>query len=249
MTEPYRERFSTLKHMAKSPAHYWHARNNAFEQTAAMRFGSLVHALVLGGYYAVFEGATRRGKEWDAFQLANAGKLIVKSDELASAKQVAHAVMTDPVAAPLLVGEHEKYIEWEHMGRPFRSTLDVLGKTWIADLKTTTNASPELFAYHARRMNYHAQMATYAEAVGGMPSTGAWIDCYLLAVEINPPHGVTVHRLTPRAIDMGRRSLALWHERVRQCEDEGVWPGYCQSVIDLDVEADVELTFGEDVLE
>ena len=84
-------RFSNLRLMAKSPAHYRAALDGEREDTLAMRLGRLVHALVLGGDYLVWDG-TRRGKEWDRFAEENAGREIVTASELAQAEPVAAAV-------------------------------------------------------------------------------------------------------------------------------------------------------------
>jgi hypothetical protein len=56
--------FSRLKLMAMSPAHY---RAAAKRGTAAMGFGTVVHALVLGGDAIVYDGE-RKGGAWSAFK-------------------------------------------------------------------------------------------------------------------------------------------------------------------------------------
>ena len=264
----YRERISTLKSMAQSPAHYWHARNNPRPKTASMTLGSLVHALVLGGDYFLFDGDVRRGKAWDSCQ-AHAQEdwaakrkphepeepLIVKGSELELAQNIAASVLNDPLARPFLVGKREHYIEFDLDGRPFRSTLDVLGADFVCDLKTTTNASPDLFPHHARRLRYDAQLATYAEAAAhemGLARSDDLpppIRCCLVVVEVSAPFAVSVFQYTPTAIMQARKSVRLWNERAVQCEKENAWPGYCQSIVDLDAEVDTELTFGEDGLE
>ncbi len=264
----YRERISTLKSMAQSPAHYWHARNNPRPKTAAMTLGSLVHALVLGGRYDVFEGAVRRGKEWDRFEAdARAAwiadrkpwepeePLIVKVEELDKAREIAASVLNHPLATPLLIGKREHYIEFDLDGRPFRSTLDVLGADFVTDLKTSSSSSPDLFPHHARRLRYDAQLATYAEAAAhemGLTRSDDLpppIRCFLTVVETAAPYVVTVLQYTPTAIMQARKSVRLWNERAIQCERENAWPGYAQSIIDLDVEQEIELEFAEDGLE
>ena len=239
-------RFSNLRLMAKSPAHYRAALDGEREDTLAMRLGRLVHALVLGGDYLVWDG-TRRGKEWDRFAEENAGREIVTASELAQAEPVAAAVSASELAAPLLDGAHEQTIEWEIGGRKCQGRLDVLNAAFITDLKSTTNAEPEWFSRHGAKMGYHAQLAWYAD---GAKAAGLVIAprCYVVAVEMKPPHVVTCLELTPHALDMGRRAYRLWWERLMVCERSDYWPGYVEGIAPLDVPEDETLWIdGEEV--
>ncbi|HYF25325.1 MAG TPA: hypothetical protein VD931_06265, partial [Baekduia sp.] len=56
-------------------------------------------------------------------------------------------------------------------------------------------------------------------------------------------------RLTSRALEQGERLWRLWFERFQVCEQSGYWPAYAESVVDLDVPDDVELTFSDEALE
>lgn len=231
-------RWSELKHMARSPAHFRAAYTDPPEQSPAMRFGALVHALALRhGDFAVFEGERRAGKEWDRFRDANPGKMIVKASEVAEAQRVVSAVETDPVAAPLLRGLYEHELEWEHCGRRCAGRLDILHDA-LVDLKTTNCAEPAYFSRAALRLGYHAQAAHYsngARANGHDLPHGAFI----IAVETSAPFAVTVMHITPRTLEEGQKLLRSWLERVIACEAAGEWPGYRQTVIDLEVpEAD-----------
>lgn len=65
-----RVHYSRLKLMSLSPAHYAAYER---EQTPAMRIGTLVHALALGGEVIVYDGE-RRGAAWTAFSALVAGE-------------------------------------------------------------------------------------------------------------------------------------------------------------------------------
>src|ERR1700690_1852895 len=72
-------RFSRLRLMGKSPAHYKHGY---VAGTKPMLVGSAVHAALLGGPAVVVWDGVRRGKDYDAFvsdQLA--GTLILSEGE------------------------------------------------------------------------------------------------------------------------------------------------------------------------
>lgn len=188
-------RFSELKQMARSPAHYSCALKTPFVQTAPMRLGSLGHACKLGGTFAVFDGV-RRGKAWEAFQEEHAGELIVTPDELATAQAIRDALDRNPLAVAALTGRHEVELFRDFAGRKLGGTLDVLGDGFITDLKTTHDASPDRFPWQLRKMHYDAQLSWYAELAKA--NGYAVHECRVVAVETKPPYAVTVFRVMPR---------------------------------------------------
>lgn len=236
--------FSTLKHMARSAAHYREACLTPFEPTAAMRLGTLVHKLVLGGDYTVFPG-DRRGKDWENFRYENQHKEIFTYAELLRAKSAALAVANDPVAAKWLLGKHEQSMTWNALGYPCKGTLDVLGEDFVCDLKTTSSTDPVVLTHHARKLWYHAQLAWY---LGGARANGHDVRAAaLVCVEMEAPHPVTVVRVMPRAIEQGLNAIRSWIERLESCEANGTWPGYVDSEIDLDVDETRLLIDGEEL--
>lgn len=57
-------------------------------------------------------------------------------------------------------------------------------------------------------------------------------------------------RLTPRALEEGEKLNRSWIERLDGCELADEWPGYTQSILDLDVPDDASdalLIDGEEV--
>lgn len=240
-------RFSELKRMALSPAHFRAAYEDPIEQTPYMRFGSLVHALLLrGDSFEVYDGE-RRGNAWKDFKAkVPEGKLIVTASEHAEALRVSTAVLNDPVARPLVEGLHETEITWEMLGRKCAGRVDILGQIDLVDLKLTHFAQPEYFARFALRSAYHAQVAWYGD---GARANGHSIErAHIIAVESKPPFAVVVMPVTPRALEEGRKMIRLWIERLGVCEAAGEWPGYTQCPIPLDVVEDAGLIIeGEEV--
>lgn len=236
--------WSLLKLMAQSPAHVLYAATHEFDPTPHMRFGTLCHALTLGGDVVVYEGE-RRGNAWKAFQAEHEGRFIVTSSEHAEARVIADAVLSDPVAAPLLAGRHEVAWEANMFGRPCGGRIDVAGPATV-DLKTTNDASPFRFANACRRMAYHAQLAWYSDARRALGEDPG--EAFIVGVETKPPYLVTVFRVTPRMLEEGRKLNRLWLERLEACERANEWPGYVQSALDLDVVEDVDLIIdGEEI--
>ena len=236
-------RFSRLKLMSRSPAHY-----AAYEQeeTASIEKGRALHALVLGGPRVVcYPGAVRRGKEYEAYAEKFSDALILNRSDYASAMGMAEAVKAHPRAMELLQGSPEVELDWSFLGRACQSHIDVVGSDYLTELKSTRNCHPDRFKWQARQLGYHAQLAFYDEAVrfsGSEPRAH-----YIVAVESSAPFVVTTLRLTDRMLDEGRRLVRLWMERLLACEAAGAWPGYCESTVDLDVpEDDAELTFADE---
>ena len=245
---PLLVRFSELKAMSRSAAHFRAAYEHPIEASAAMRFGTLVHSLILGGMrFAVFDGARRAGKAWDAFEEEHAGDLIVTAPELDRGLEIARKVQRHPFAGPMLDGKCEHELRWKFAGRDCGGRLDVLGGTFITDVKTSASAQPEWFTRQAIRMAYHAQGAWYRE---GARRNGVEVHAVnLIAVEIKPPFAVTCFSLTNRALEEGDKLCRIWIEQLNNCEGAqsgGYWPEYADFVVPLDVPEELDLTYGEE---
>jgi hypothetical protein len=233
-------RFSRLKAMSASPAHYYAACQRATneEETLAMRLGSGVHALVLDQPVVLFPGR-RAGEKWDQFQAANAGAVILNQREWAEAFAMASSILRHKEAATLLLDgtTREELIEWSFLGRACSSRVDARSRYHLAELKTARTSKPGLFARDAIRMHYHGQCAFYDAAnvaTGGEP----FANVYVIAVEKTDPFPVTVYRLTERALERGRQTNRLWFEQLLACESANEWPGYAESIVDLDTPDD-----------
>jgi hypothetical protein len=237
-------RFSTLKMLAKSPLHYWHAVQHGYDESLSMRLGSGTHAILFDQPYAVFTGPVRRGKDWDAFKADHDGAVILNAKEHATAQAMVKAIRSNVRALALIShGDVEKRIDWTWQDRAFRSTPDVAGRV-LVDLKCLKSAEPDQVMWQSRRMHYHVQAALYRRALA---SIGRDIrEAFLIVVENKAPHPVTVFQFTETALEQGDKTSALWMEKLRSCEEHGVYGGYVQTVVDLDLPAANELLFDED---
>lgn len=251
---PERVRFSSLKRLLTSPAHYRAGIVEPRDPSAAMQFGTLVHALVLGGGRVRVYDGERRGNAWKDWKAENASpdgtpnedaNLLVTSKERDRATRVAEAIAAKSCAAEKLGGEMERQLKWRWHGRDCQGRLDVLGARWVCDVKVGHTAQPARFLHLSHRMLYHAQLAWYRI---GMRENG--IDCdsaYVLACETYPPFAVTSFRLTERALEEGEKTCLFLMERLAVCEADDHWPDYAQNDVDLDVpEAEPELVYGEE---
>lgn len=232
-------RFSTLKLFAQSPLHYWYGCQNQFEETLSMRVGSGAHALLFNQPYVVWNGKVRNGAKWDAFESDHAGKVILNQRELEQSRAMADAIRSHETASRLLFTPgtiHEQRIDWEWQGRAFRSTPDAYNRTTLVDLKCLRSAEPDKVMWQSSKMFYHCQAALYRRCLNSLSNSVK--DAYLVVVENRPPHPVSVFRFTETALEAGDRACALWLEQLRACEQSGVYPGYTQTIVDLELPGD-----------
>lgn len=240
LAEPVR--FSRLKWFAESAAHYL---ADVRKNTVCMEMGSAVDALILGTHeVCAYPGPVRRGKEWEKFKSDNADKMIITKKEFVAAEGMRDSVMDNPHAVRFLSGQRQKEIEWEYLGRKCVSHLDNVAEDWafVTELKSSQTSNPGKFRWKALKMAYHAQLAFYRLAVEYVTGTKPR-SAYIVAVESTAPYVTTVMRLTDRALELGERLVRIWFETLLTCEKSNEWPGYAQSIVELDAPDDVDLEF------
>lgn len=236
-------RFSHLRAYGRSPMHGHHARTTEMKPNPAMELGSAVHALILRNKpVCAYPGPQRRGKEYAAFAEDNPGSIILTSAEYEKASQMANAVRKCKLAEPLLAGTVEETILFDWMGLPCRATPDVRGDNYLTELKTSSNADPAKFVWHALRQHYHAQMRMQQIACANEQ-----MECYIVCVESAAPYPVSVFRMDEKALEAGEKMLILWAERLKTCEQSESYPPYAQHItpIELPEESDLDLVFPE----
>lgn len=239
-------RFSNLKAMARSAAHYRHAVEVQREDARHMRLGRALHCLLLGGKpLAVYPGKVRRGKEWEAFLSARPDHEIILANDLPEVQGMERSVRKNRDAMALLDGIRETRLEWEFLGRKCAGTPDAHDES-VVELKSAQCSEPRRFARDGLWFGYHAQLAWYRMGIH-LAGIGEPRDAYIIAAESSPPHPVTVMKLTARALEQGDKLCRLWMERLIACEQANEWPGYVQGIVDFDVPDDeIELKFEDD---
>jgi hypothetical protein len=232
-----RVHFSDLKLMALSAAKYRWAIEHPSEETRAMRIGTAVHHLVLGGSarVAVWEG-DRRKKGYAEWETAQDGATCLTRAEADEAQATADAVLAHEGAQMLLAGcVCEQPLAWEWQGIEFATRgIDAYAPGRIVELKTTKSSQPDRFMRDATARAYHAQLALYRI---GLRATGIDINrAAIIAVENNQDHDVTILELSERTLQEGEKLLVSWCERYRACVAARIWPGYVQSPVVWDVD-------------
>ena len=228
--------WSTLKHLRRSPRHYLHALTSEREDTPRLALGRAAHTATLEPHrwadeYAVYPGARRAGKEWDAFEASAGERTILKATEADQAQRIAQAVHAHPRAHALLTGgKAEHVIKWDESGIPCKARLDYLGAA-VVDLKTCGDASPREVGRTAASMGYHCQLAWYRRGVHAV--TGQWLDAYIIAVEVAPPHDVGVYRVGAEALALANDIIDELLATLAECRTRETWPGACPDESEL----------------
>lgn len=236
MTLPVR--FSHLRAYGRSPMHGQHARTVEAEETVAMERGTAVHALIFGTRQVCgFPGKKRAGKEYEAFAAEHSDYEILTMAEYNKALRMADAVRACKLAEPYLRGVYEETLRFTWMAMECRATPDVRSTGHLTELKTSASSEPVKFTWQALRMAYHAQMRMQQIAVGEK------LPCFIVCVESDEPHPVTVFEIDKRTLEIGERLLILWAERLKACEAADQFPPYAQSVWPLVAPEDFELDY------
>ena len=221
-----------LRAYGRSPLHGQHARAAEADETYAMERGSAVHALLFKTTKVCgYPGAVRRGKEYEAFVREHPDTLILTKAEYDKALRMASAVAECKLAEPYLRGVYEETLLFRWNGLECRSTPDVRGADFVTELKTAATSDPSRFVWHARRMHYHAQLRF--EEYGCRANGYGVLDHWIVCVESDAPHPVTVFHLEPEAREEGEKLLTLWAERLKNCEASQVYPPYVDCIVPL----------------
>lgn len=200
------------------------------EPTAAMRTGTLIHTAVLeparfSEKSHVWTDGAKKGKAYNEFKAEKDPFWILNGTESAKVEAIKEAVWSDPDAYRIIEGgEIEVTKQWDDLAcGPCKARIDVVGKDYIADLKTTSQIEPDRFASQCAQLGYHLQMGFYARAVD--PSPDKTIKVYIIAVETAPPYDVAVFELSPFAVKAGcDRALEIACEYC-DCVQRGEFPG------------------------
>lgn len=235
-----------LDWFAKSPEHYrdYRAGILAEEQTDAMKFGSLLHALVFedrrdfvvfpvtypsGNEMKPWHGGANYCKAWETEQTLP----VVSQHEALLLGRWSEAILKHPLAAPLLKEgkpEVSMFATDPDTGLLLKCRSDWQRPKGIVDLKTTTNAATWAFSREIHQRRYHVQAAMNCHVAGllglDMP------DFYFIALEKGEVPRINVRLLSQKAIGLGLVELNSSLVELAECLETNRWPGYCGDEIE-----------------
>lgn len=223
----------------KSPAHLRAYLDGARgEETEPQFKGTLIHAVILepdsvGSRYYLEpdgDGRTKAVKEARAEAAAlNPGKIPVRKADLDLAIAIRDSVYSHKAARALLEaeGEVERSVFWRHdeTGEQCKARLDKLSarKCFIADVKSTRDASPSAFAKSIVNYRYDVQADHYTEPLHDMRFV-------FIAVEKTPPYAVAVYAVSREILALGQSRRAPNMRTYAECKASGKWPAYPETI-------------------
>lgn len=223
---------SGAKVLLASPERFAHERDHGRPSKRAFDVGSLTHALILRSkddridIVDAYDWRTKAAQTRQAESRA-AQRIPVHRGDLLAASKVARAVRRHPLAGAIFAhGRPEVSMYWRdaETGVTCRGRIDWVHERALVDLKTVGRyggADPGAFGRAAASFDYPMQAAAYTEGWGAL--TGEMLDFVTVAVELDPPHFVTVGRYSTADIEAGRErwraALRIFADR----ESSGVW--------------------------
>lgn len=198
--------------------------------------GTLAHALILEGSLDHLvhrvdakDWRTKAAKE-ERDQAYNNDMIPINNSEadsiLAPVEAMRDAVMAHPIAKDLLTGHvPEVSLFWETDGVPLKARLDAQHPTRgvVADLKTVRSARPNDVRKQISDLGYYIQARHYLNGLKEV--TGFEPEWYFVTVGKTEPYPVSVHRMTPEALQQGQARIDYALARYKQAQEHG-WTGY-----------------------
>lgn len=215
---------SDWKLFARSPSLYERhcIKGVPIKPNASMEFGNMVDACVFhrDGFAAkvaiapqdvLSKRGTRQGRKFQEWAAQHEGRVILThKDPLANVLE-AIAGHEEAMGVFNAEGESQPAIRWESTVDGItvkrKAKLDKLPNdlSFLADLKTTRDPSPESFAKDIINFGYHTQAVWYQDAVEAI--SGVRPPFLIVAVQNCEPYDVEVYKLNDAFLELGRRKI------------------------------------------
>lgn len=204
------------------------------KQTAALRWGSLVHLRVLepDDFFRCVgvkrEGLTRRGNAGKAeiAELEADGVRLVTLAERRCLEGIYDAVMMHPTAGRIVDAcDKEAPYTWTDAATSLecRCKFDLVRPEsgYIADLKTTDDPEPIAFGQSAAKYGYHQQANYYSRPVAELCGRDPRYD--IIAVRSEPPHEVAIYTVSLFQRAAAEKKIAATMQRIAAAMTTGDW--------------------------
>lgn len=204
-------------------------------KAAAISLGVRVDALTKDELKAAIMAADAESKfrfKEDVFQAVYGEKIILTDEQMQAIIKMRQKAQSHKGARRLLQkGKPELTAYWDDpvtgircKCRPDFLMDDGKSLTGILDVKSTLNASINVFARSIGRYDYDLQAAFYTDAVKEL--TGLTLPFYFLASEKSGPHETAVYKASEAMIVTGRKKYRAALELLQWCREKGEYPGY-----------------------
>lgn len=237
---------SALVSFKRSPLHYWHEYLRAGtvrpESSEAMVFGNALHCLVLEpkefhNRHYLFEKLERRSKAgknyYDSYVTKAMNRQLISFEDYYKLEAMQKAIDNHPAAFKLIENaKYETSLYWTdaETGILCKCRPDIWATNYIADLKTTFDASADVFQREVFKYNYHLQAAMIHEGIKNV--TGEYIDDFVfIAIEKEPPYAIGIYQLDKDALQQGVLDFHALLHGLKLCQESGQWPGYDMGIV------------------
>jgi len=249
---------TNLKNFLRSPAHYKAGlieKEITPQRAKNYRFGRAEHTILLEPHKYASEfcilppDLANRNKNSNAYKEGLAefmrseaeGREILTVEEEEILFAMRDAVWSHPVAEQLLTGKNKRR-ESSVWTRRNIAGGNLLTKCrpdlWLPglpiDVKTTQDANPKEYGRMIHNFGYHIQAAWYLDVLKPHDADVGEMFGHI-AVEKEAPFGVSVIRIAPEAVALGRAIIENALPRVVACEAADKWPCYSQEIQIVDV--------------
>lgn len=260
---------SGFKLLARSPAHYYAAyldpKREPRKQTAAMRLGTICHTATLEPHRfddllcVLPEGLDRRTNVGKALwaEIEASGKEPLTAEEFKRTRSMADAARAHPISVALFTtfkAKTEVSIFWTdpQTGVNLKVRPDIMAEPrkvaprgYIADLKTTGDASAEEFARQAWNLDMHLAAALYPMGFMAAFGTQEPPEFLWLAQEKDAPFANQVFVCTEELSAYGRKEVRRLLDIFAECQASGKWPAYSTKPSMLSVPAWAQKTIND----
>lgn len=233
---------SGLKHILRSPAHYYEYRYNRVEEKAsdALIFGSLFHYAVLepelfNKNYIVqpkYDLRTKIGNQkhnaWEEEHIKE-NSIIVPEKFSEQLNQMVNKMLTHSQVKRLLEkGIRETTLFWNdrETGELSKCRPDFITSFGdLIDLKTSMDAREDKFSRDIWHYQYHIQAAHYCEGgrVTGQYNSDTFI---FIVIEKDPPYEIGVYPSGTSVLGVGDQWRSKAMNIYSKCKKNNRWPGY-----------------------
>ena len=248
-------RVSDLAGFKRSPLHARYAMLHPSDDTPSTIIGTALHTCVLEpkkflADYAVAPELDKRTKEgkakWVEFQEAHPNAIVLRDDEYDLVRGMANAIFEHPFVQSLvaLPSLREIAVVWDEMlaggltRQPCKARVDWVvsaGQTFVIDIKTARDASPDAFAKAIHNLSYHVKAASYLrglQAAAPVPNPRRFL---WLVVENSAPYGVAIYEASEGLLAQGEQEYTQWLGRYSECSLRESWPGYPTPIMPIDL--------------
>ncbi len=163
----------------------------------------------------------------DIFERNAQGKTVLTQDQYNMIYSMVFHVKQHEIV-DTLIGEaqFERSIFWtdKETGLQFKCRPDIWSNKMIVDLKTTKDANPRMYVNSAYRYGYYLQCGMFFEACEAI---GRPIEMFVhLTIEKEEPYVPAVFVMDEKAVEFGREQFNAYKRKIKECMENGKWPGY-----------------------